>query len=75
MHVQKIPLLTGRFYTPLRSVEPHLINNTGNYTQSEILASKIQMLKPSISIPQLEQKIHDRINQERENQGLEPLLR
>ena len=78
--IKQIPNLTAQFSTPLRSVAPQIIKTMGNLSSSIPQAPTtpnsitVPMLKPRILISELEQKIHDGINLQRQNQGLNPLV-
>jgi uncharacterized protein YkwD len=76
--VKQIPNLTAEFSAPLRSVEPQIINTVGNLSNSIPQTTPepipIPMLKPRISISELEQKVHLGINLQRQNQGLKLLV-
>lgn len=81
-----IPNLPPQISTPLRSVEPQIIKTISNLSNSIPQNPTIQapttpqpdittpMVKPTISISELEQKIHSGINLQRQNQGLKPLV-
>ncbi|MDE1844954.1 MAG: CAP domain-containing protein [Thaumarchaeota archaeon] len=76
--VKQLPNLTAQFSAPLHSVEPQIIKTVSNLSNS--IPHTIQepitvpMLKPKISISELELKIHNGINQQRQDQGLNPLV-
>lgn len=68
---KQIPNLTAQFSAPLQSTAPKIIETLGNLSNT-IQQTPIQ--KPVISISELEQKVHDGINLQRQNQGLKLLV-
>jgi uncharacterized protein YkwD len=82
-----LPKLPTSISTPLHSIEPQIIKTISNLSNSIPRSPSIQLptiqapsitapviTKPEISITDLEQKIHDGINLQRQNQGLSPLI-
>lgn len=82
-----LPTLPTPISGPLRSIDPQIIKTISNLSNSIPLSPTIQppatpppaittpvITKHTISIAELEQKIHDGINLQRQNQGLTPLV-
>ena len=67
--VKQIPNITKQISTPIQSVAPQIINTVSNAPKSIP-----QVNKPTIIISDLELKVHNGINAQRQSHGLTPLV-
>ena len=67
--VKQIPNITKQISTPIQSVAPQIINTVSNAPKSIP-----QVNKPAITISDLELKVHNGINAQRQSHGLSPLV-
>ena len=67
--VKQIPNITKQISTPIQSVAPQIINTVSNAPKSIP-----QVNKPKITISDLELKVHNGINAQRQSRGLSPLV-
>ena len=67
--IKQLPNLTKQISAPIQSAAPQILKSI-----SEVPKSVPQVSKPTYTISNLETKVHNGINVQRQNQGLQPLV-